>query len=241
MQMMKSLSQRAYDMSTQRKEAHSFGGHVEPVNFEIPGPPVPSPALQQNSSDVLKRLSSMATADPKRRQAIADVAAEVDALLTRLAGLEDECDVEKLAKFRDAHVDVRAKGRQILKQMDKLSKNAALSRNDYNEAAQRKARAFADMTMATEGLKKLNRFASDEEADVYKQKMEEARERVRVATADERSHLSEYNSLQSELAELRNDLGRLAAEEERLRKTIDGQPFYDPEFGLSNVATAATD
>jgi hypothetical protein len=203
-------------------------------------PSAPPPALSTESllSIVTTRLTAAQPISEALQEQKAFLLGQTTIDLTAVDAFLDSCKAERELSLVQRQEASRAACRKQFRLCANL--HQALKDAELNLM-----RVAAKQGEALEGLKALAliekqgkhtpRWATAAERAAWDERLDEAKERVRIANEEAAVALQARNNAQFAIEPAQAEMQRLASQELRLRREIEGHPYVDPEFGLSSV------
>ncbi len=196
--------------------------------------PSPEEGLSAKDETIL-RLSRLEPENESQKERRGILLGELGEVLEQIAALTEEVTTDRTARLTAAHKQVRKAGR--------LAEEAQQKAADAYSAADIFALNMIEVqTQARQNLEHLHdleergvhlrRFHSDQELADWKQKYKEYQDLVVAGNQMAQDAVGERKLRQEELTAAREEVGRLAAIESRLRSELRGTAYWDPELGL---------
>jgi hypothetical protein len=220
------------------RTARSFG--VSYPNEDFPSTSkrdsMPSPegglAAQDEVALRLARLEPE-TEDQKARRGV--LLGRLAELLEEIATLTAEATNDRTTRLTAEHKEIRRLGRIAEKELQKASDafvgadiffmNCAAAQDE----ARSKLEALHDLEQRGQHVR---RFHSDKELSDWRETYEAAQLIVRTANETAQEAANARNAAQQALQTAREEVGRLANEESRIRSALRGLPHWDSALGL---------
>ena len=171
--------------------------------------------------------------DQKARQSV--LLGELADVLEQIQTLEAEVNGQRVNRLTAEHKEIRRLGRLAEKALQKASDafTAAdiffMNMAAAQDEAQRKLETLHDMEQRGQHVR---RFHSDKELSEWRETYEAAQLIVRTANETATEAANARNAAQQALQAAREEVGRLASEEGRIRSELRGTPHWDSELGL---------
>jgi hypothetical protein len=236
----KPLSQRLHE----RHVGEAFSGMVSFPNAPssrglvdyVPPPEerVPQPAVEPDGilARVLGRLMALRPETPELQRRLKEATKKAHAALSGVDKLVSECEEDFLEHWRQRHREIRAKGREQLEEVERLTELEAIAQRVMVDCDNAKSTWFARVQSAEGQRQSLSRFATDEEIEKAELRIVNAKVKCGAAIEAHGQSIGTYNAAMSATGEAKKKLGEIAADEMRIRSGLNGQPYHDPEFGL---------
>lgn len=218
-------------------EGHTIGPFGIRTSFSRPTPDSASPPPE----DLLTRLLKLKPETPELRERLSAVIGQLAPLLSEADKVEQAIAEEWMQSLKAKHTEVRAQGRKQSRFCVRLRqelKNAEAQLLTAISGQQGALNAFQELGALEQRGQHVPPWATDEELSVWQREIKKAQAKVAEANEWAASALREREEVRLRLEPAEKELARLGGEEIRLRKTIAGEAFLDPEYGL--VTTPAT-
>lgn len=202
-------------------------------------PEIPLQAPMPSERLLLVRLHELKPESPELQKRLRVFLRKFGPLWAEGEALEKLITEERKQNLQAQYREIRRAGRKqnaLVQQLQQEFADAELAlRNSaaHQEAVLVDLRVLGDLER--EG-KHVGRWVTDSEIEAWNQRVEKAKARVTPANERCAELLQERNQAADALAESQKELERLGNEEIRLRKSIAGEAYIDPEFGLDVLA-----
>ncbi len=197
---------------------------------------MPSPGEGLLAKDeVLLRLSRLEPENESQRQRRGILLGELAEVLEKIEVLTTEVTNDRTARLTVEHKQVRKAG-TIAEEAQQKASDAytaadvyALNMIEVQREARQNLERLHDLEQRGEHLK---RFHSDQELADWRQKYSEYQDLAKAGAQMAEDAVRERSQKQEELQAAREEVGRLAAIESRIRAELKGTHYWDPETGL---------
>ncbi len=196
--------------------------------------PTPEGGLAAKDEVVL-RLSRLQPENESQRERRGILLGELSAVLEQIAALTEEVNTQRHSRLAVEHRQIRIEGRKAERELERAA-NAFTSKDVYalnvmsaQETQRINLEHLRDMEERGEHL---GRFHSDRELKDWQQRVSDAKDLYRSVSAMAEEAVNDRAAAQQALQEAREEVGRLASEESRIRSELRGLPHWDPELGL---------
>jgi hypothetical protein len=203
--------------------------------------PTSGPGMPTSTAGFL--LGMLAAVSPTSE----DLRSEQGILLGKAQELGDTIDAfvsavveERLTTLEKQHAAIREAGRKQLALVENLNGKFLEANGFWNSAREAKQIAFDNLSQADWAMKHLSQFATDKDIEDAANRRNNAQVLAEEAALKESEQLQRRNEAGDRLSAAQQELQRIAIEEVKLRGRLTGEPFVDPETGLTNRVTAIT-
>jgi hypothetical protein len=225
--------------------ARNFG-FVSPVNEPLPEVddiqpddlPVDSRAPRRSPAPSLltlatSRLLSIKAQTPERKQEVQEWLGRIlepfKALDEFIAALEEE----HFAAIDDRWEVIRKAGRVLVDSLPSIQAEVGSAQQYVNQSTEAKGHARSDLESAHEERQRISAWATSKEIAAADAKLLKAREAMKVAAQKAFEDLQTLAAAEGKLATCRENLRRHGLELKRLAAELRGEPYFDPDTGLS--------
>jgi hypothetical protein len=208
--------------------------HVED-DFDLPideqaKRPAPKPSLQEL---VNARLLSIKPRTPERQQEVMEL---IGSLLEPLKAADELVAVleeEHFKAFDDRWEMIRRQGRELVDSLPALEKELAEAQNYHRESQEKKSHRRTDLETYSEERKRISPWSTRLEIEAADKKLERAKAAMVAADEQEFERRKVLAVHEGKVATVRENLRLLKLELKRCEAELNGQPFFDPNYGLS--------
>lgn len=217
-------------------------------NFGTFGPNEPFPTSTRNDSmpdpsagglsakdETILRLSRLQPENESQKSRHSVLLGELAEVLEQVEALTAEVNNDRTTRLTAEHKEVRKAGRIAEKALQKASEAYAgadvfaANMIEVQSQARQNLQRLHDLEQRGEHLK---RFHSDQELADWRQKYSEYQDLAKAGAQMAEDAVRERSLRQEELTAARDEVGRLASEESRIRAELRGTHYWDPETGL---------
>lgn len=203
--------------------------HTETIAPSSPQPESPSSV----QSFLLSRLTDVNPASPELQKERSLLLGKANELGTLIDAFLDACEHESRLTLKKRHQEIRAAGSAQLALCERLNAEFNAANAAWNEANVAKAKAIDAVRQAEWQRDHLHRFSSDGTIRRADASISEAKIQAAAAVQGLAAAIVERNLAEDRYLAAKGELNRLATEETRLRRSLDGKPYVDPELGLA--------
>lgn len=194
-------------------------------------PVAAQPSLDEpHPYDALRRIAHLGCATQEQQKERSRLLSAVTALVQEVESFEkaviEERTAALTAEWKASKKSCRAQS-GLCDQLELAWKKAEA---DLRTAINERQDLFNELSLAKSA--KLTRWPSDAEVAAKEAAIADAKARLRVAERDEHKAFVKRSQVTDDLRLAREKMGKLIAEESRIRHAIDGGRYFDAEFGL---------
>lgn len=213
------------------------------LHQHIVRPSAPRPASNTGSLAQFVR-ARLASATPKAKELIAERemilscnVIDLDAADAFLAACKEERDVDLAQRQAEFKRQCR-KQAAVCAKLEQEFANAELSLMNIAAASDAANQELVGLNIIEKQGRHVPRWATEAELSEWQSRVDRAKGKVTKANEKAVIALQIRNQAQARLEEANKEMNRVGHEERRLAAEISGQPYTDPEFGLSSVPVA---
>jgi hypothetical protein len=204
------------------------------IHTETIAPAAPQPESPSNiRSLLLSRLTDINPANPELQRERSLLLGKANDLGTLIDAFLDACAEEQHIALKQRHQANREQGRAQLALCQRLEAEFNAANAAWNEANVAKAKAIDAVRQGEWRRDHLHRFSSDGTIRRADASVSEAKTQAAAAVQGLAAAIVERNAAEDRYLAAKGELNRLATEETRLRRSLDGKPYVDPELGLA--------